>query len=149
MNPSAKPFGSYLRRALAKGLLGRAREQSGVATVEAAFVLPIFCSFCVGFFDVGRGMWIQTNLQYAVTDAARCAALGSPNCPDVPAYADSRMFGVSVGASTFTYTPNAACGNTGYTKGSKVTAEYTLQTMFLGFVPALNNIKLKASACRP
>lgn len=117
--------------------------------VEAAFVLPVLLLFVFGIVECGRAFWTQSSLQYAVTAAARCAAVSPSKCSNVPSYAASQAYGLSIPSSDFTYTAGTSCGNVGYTAGSQVTANYTFTSVVAGLLPQFASVPLTATACHP
>jgi Flp pilus assembly protein TadG len=125
------------------------RARNAAISIEVAFIIPVLVVFLLGIIEVGRALWIQTSLQYAVTVAARCASLGSSSCTNVPSYAASQAFGMSIPSGDFTYTSGASCGNAGYTAGSQVTANYTFNSVVGGLIRPLNSVPLTATACHP
>jgi Flp pilus assembly protein TadG len=52
----------------------RERRRSGVAAVEFAIVLPFLLLLLLGLWEVGRIIYVQSNLHSAARDAARLAA---------------------------------------------------------------------------
>ena len=62
---------------LARTLRTAAIACDGAAAVETALVLPVFLLCVFGISEIGRALWIQSTLQYAVEDAARCAAINT------------------------------------------------------------------------
>lgn len=133
-----------------RGFLSRLlRACRGNATVEAALILPVLLTFLMGAIEFGRAYWVQTSLQYAVNNAARCASLASTKCTDVPAYAASQVYGMTIPSNAFTYTAGADCGNSGYAAGYQVSASYTFRTVAARLLPQLGSIALTASACHP
>jgi Flp pilus assembly protein TadG len=128
------------------------RARGGATAVEMAFLLPVFMLFLLGICEFGRALWTQTALQFAVEAAARCAAVSPSLCTaaggstmDVPGYAASQAFGMTIPSSAFTYTQNAVCGvGTG---GSQVTASYLFDAVVPALVPV--NITLSAKSCHP
>ena len=112
-----------------------------------AFLLPIFFGFLLGIEEFGRALWTQTALQFAVEAAARCAAVSPSLCTDVPSYAASQAFGLSIPSSAFTYTPNAICGAVSVTSGAQVNASYAFQALVPQLVPV--NVTLSAKSCHP
>ena len=133
------------------------RASDGATAVEMAFILPVFLMFLLGICEFGRALWTQTALQFAVETAARCAAISPSLCiapggasMDIPAYAASQAFGMSIPASAFTYTPNATCGiasgSTG-SGGAQVTALYAFDAIVPKLVPVA--VTLSAKSCHP
>jgi Flp pilus assembly protein TadG len=132
--------------------------RDGAVAIEMAFLLPVFLLMLVGIEEFGRALWIQTSLQFACEKAARCAAVSPGQCTapggttiNVPAYAASQAFGVTVPASAFTYKANQICGtasSTG-TGGAEVDASYRFQSVAAGLLPSLASITLTAKSCHP
>jgi Flp pilus assembly protein TadG len=84
----------------------------GATLVEYALVLPAFLGLVLGLMQLGAMAWTQAALNYAVQDAARCAAVRPDLCgaaADVQAYAAARLTGMNVKASAFTVS-QLACG---------------------------------------
>jgi Flp pilus assembly protein TadG len=130
-------------------LAGLAKACDGAATVEAAVVLVPFLLLLFGMIEGGLLIWSQSTLQFAVEDAARCAAVNSSLCGDTAAiqsYAASRVVGLPVTAASFTVT-QPACGTP---TGAQVSIIYPYSSN--GFiVPKLFSgaINLNASSCHP
>jgi Flp pilus assembly protein TadG len=92
-----------------RGLLA-ARE--GAAAVETALLLPVLLLLLLGVIEFGRLAWTQTTLNFAVQEAARCAAVRPDLCgapAQTAAYAAARTGPLNIAASAFTVTPQA-CG---------------------------------------
>ena len=129
----------------------------GATAVEMAFLLPVFLLFLLGICEFGRALWTQTALQFAVEAAARCAAVSPSLCTapggstmDVPAYAASQAFGMSIPSTDFTYTPNATCGvgsGVSGAGGAEVDASYPFDALVPQLVPV--NVTLSAKSCHP
>ena len=141
------------------------RCRAGVTTIEMAILLPVFLAFLLGICEFARALWTQTALQFAVEAAARCAAISPSLCTasggsttDVPGYAATQVWALSIPSTAFTYTPNATCVAAAST-GAQVTASYA-------FAPVLNlasllttagasggsnllNVTLSAKSCHP
>src|SRR5258708_2601154 len=91
------------------------RASDGVETIEFAIISLTLFVFVLGIVEFGRLYWTQSELQYAVEEAARCATVscsatitgtGPGN------YAADQVFGVTVpagAASALTVSPS--CGN--------------------------------------
>lgn len=115
-------------------------DARGASAVEFALVLPAFVLLVLGSISAASLGFSIASLNYAVQDAARCAAIKSAAC-STPAktatYALSRYMGPSV-SPVFSYS-TAGCGNT-------VTATGTYS---LNLVPQFVNVPLSTSACHP
>ena len=140
------------------GLLSKVwRARDGATAVEMAFLLPVFMLFLLGICEFGRALWTQTALQFAVEAAARCAAVSPSLCTaaggtsmDVPGYAASQAFGMTIPSTAFTYTPNATCGVASGATGSggaQVTASYLFPAIVPALVPV--DVTLSAKSCHP
>lgn len=59
--------------------------QHGGAVIEAALAITVFFAMVVGVVDFGRVQFVRSNLQHAVSQSTRFAAIGSsledPNAP--------------------------------------------------------------------
>jgi Flp pilus assembly protein TadG len=94
--------------------LGRLwRCRTGGTAVEFAFVAPALLLLLLGIMEVGRLFWCDASLNYAVQQAARCAALQAPNspCPDQASIqANARQAYPQLATATFTVDQKAPCG---------------------------------------
>jgi Flp pilus assembly protein TadG len=122
-------------------VLGRFHADLGGATaLEFALVLPVFILLVFGSLSAATLGFSVASMNYAVEEAARCAAVKSTACltPSATAtYAKTRYMGPSI-SPVFTYTTDG-CGNT--VKGTA--------TFSLDLVPAFSNVPLSTSACYP
>jgi Flp pilus assembly protein TadG len=133
------------------------RARGGATAVEMAFLLPVFMLFLLGICEFGRALWTQTALQFAVEAAARCAAVSPSLCTaaggttmDVPGYAATQAFGMTIPSTAFTYTANATCGVASSSTGSggaQVTASYRFDAVVPQLVPV--DVTLSAKSCHP
>ncbi|MDB5474578.1 MAG: hypothetical protein JWP49_89 [Phenylobacterium sp.] len=92
-----------------RGLLA-ARE--GAAAVETALLLPALLLVLLGVMEFGRLAWTQTTLNFAVQEAARCAAVRPDLCgapAQIAAYAAGRTAPLNIAASAFIVTTQP-CG---------------------------------------
>jgi Flp pilus assembly protein TadG len=131
----------------ARSLLAIARDRGAATAIETALLLPVFLMLLLGISEFGRVLWTQTALQYAVGAAARCAAVTPSSCSDVPAYAATQAYGLSIPSGDFHYTASASCGVSGYTGGAKVTVSYPFTPMVPKLVPL--SVTLSAQSCHP
>ena len=119
--------------------------RQGVSAVEMAVVLPIFFIFLLGIVNFGLLLWTQASLSYAVQSAARCAAIGPPDCgspESVKTYAMNKYFGQSLGTDLFEYnSPGSGCGHT------VSTVDGLIYKMTIPFYDL--QIGLSATACFP
>lgn len=100
-------------RSLSKAKRSLARCDRGAAAVEFGLIAPALFLLLFGEIELGRMVWTQSSLHYAVQEAARCASVASASCdtPDaVAAYAAARIAKLGVAASAFTVTTQA-CGH--------------------------------------
>jgi Flp pilus assembly protein TadG len=116
------------------------KDQHGTTAVEMAFVLPPLVLLLLGSMEFARAIWIQSALNYAVEEAARCASNNPTTCGSASAitsFAASRS-GADFATSVFTVT-SPSCGN-------QVSASYPMQ-----FNIAFGNysMTLTAQACFP
>jgi Flp pilus assembly protein TadG len=122
-----------LARALAK-------NRSGNAVVELAFIAPAMLMFIFGIMEVGRVLWLQNALDYSVVETARCISNSPETCGSASlaeSFAASES-GAGFASSVFTAT-SASCGN-------KVTASYAVTLN----IPYVNwSTTLSSQACYP
>jgi len=116
--------------------------ERGAAAIEFAIILPILLLCVLGLIELGRAIWTQATLDYAVQAAARCAAVDRLTCgtaAHTQQYATTKAPGLSLPASVFTVT-TPPCG---------VQVAASLAFDFL--VPALlpYSQTLSATACFP
>ena len=138
-------FARALRRSRRLAALERADD--GATAVETALVLPLLLALFFGIIEVGHLVWTVCALNLAVEDAARCASVSNVSTPPatlcdtqthMQAYAVSRVWGMTVPASTFSLS-TPACGY-------QVNASYPF-TPIISYVPL--SLTLSASACFP
>lgn len=116
------------------------RDRGGAAAVEMALVLPAFVLLATGSVGVTTFAFSVASLNFAVQDAARCAAVKTTVCTNsstVSTYGQSRYVGLPISPS-FTYS-TSPCAHT-------VTATGTLS---FNIIPQLSNIPVRATACYP
>jgi Flp pilus assembly protein TadG len=119
------------------------RDERGATALEFAILAPVFFLLIFGIIAVGLLFWTQVGLQHGAEMAARCASINTTLCPNgnptaITNYAMRQAFGLSLPASTFTYS-TPPCGN-------QVSATYTFV-----FPDILNQspLTLTAQACFP
>jgi Flp pilus assembly protein TadG len=113
-------------------------DRSGASAVEFAIILPVFILLVLGSISAATLIFSISSLNYAVEDAARCAAVNKTLCSDgvsTANYALSKYVGPPI-TPVFTYS-KTGCGNT-----VTATGVYTMD-----LVPQLSQIPVKASAC--
>ena len=123
--------------------VGFRSDSRGATAVEFAILAPLFFLCIFGVMGFGLLFWTQAGLQHGAEMAARCASINATLCPtsnpsSITSYAAQQAFGLSLPASTFSYSA-PSCGN-------QVNATYvfTLPTI-LNFSP----VTLTAQACFP
>lgn len=117
-------------------------DSTGSAVVESALVLPLLFAFGFGMVEVGRALWTQNSLQFAVEDAARCAAINTVVCGTTTAiktYAAGRVNVAAITASDFTVSAPAC--------GKKVSVSYPFESLVPDLVPV--SVTLTAQSCHP
>jgi Flp pilus assembly protein TadG len=125
-----------------RGALGRLIEdRRGAVALEFALVAPCLCLAIFGSMEIGRMVWTQASLNYAVEEAARCASVTPSVCgtSDQTASYAAGVIATGVTADAFTGT-TAACGH-------QVSASYAYQFIATGLFSAAPT--LTASACYP
>jgi Flp pilus assembly protein TadG len=130
---------SVARRRTRRGLL---RDDQGTAAVELAVGGMVFVMLLFGALEFGRLFWTLASLQFAVEQAARCAAINATSCTTSSAtqtYAAGRVFGQTVASSVFTVS-HPTCGT-----------QVSASLPFSFIVPHLfpYTITLSTQSCRP
>lgn len=118
------------------------RSDHGSSAVEFAMVAPFLIAMLFGVFEFGRALWIQSLLDYAVEQAARCATINTTTCSSASAiatYAAQQTSPLNLPASTFTAS-TPACGN-------KVQASYPFTFVASGLFPYA--VTLTSQSCFP
>ena len=121
------------------------RDERGATALEFAILAPVFFLLIFGIIAFGMLFWTQVGLQHGAEMAARCASINTTLCPNgnqsaVTNYAMQQALGLSLPASTFTYsTPPPPCGN-------QVSAIYTF---VFPDILNLSPLTLTALACFP
>ena len=116
------------------------RDHAGAAAVEFALVVPAFLMLLIGVMELGRLMWTQNALHYAVEEAARCSAVDTNICSSTStaqSFAAGRS-GLAFATSVFTVTKTSC--------GWQVSASYPF--LFVGFLSEYS-VTLHAQACYP
>jgi hypothetical protein len=87
-------------------------DRTGATAIEAGLLLPLLFALVFGAIEIGRLAWMRNALEFAVSEAARCAVIGSAPCDTsagVAAYAASRISATAVPAAAFAHEA-ADCG---------------------------------------
>ena len=119
------------------------RDERGATALEFAILAPVFFLLIFGIIAFGLLFWTQVGLQHGAEMAARCASINTTLCPNsnpsaITGYATNQALGLSLPASTYSYSTQA-CGN-------QVSATYTFVFLeILNFSP----LTLTAQACFP
>jgi Flp pilus assembly pilin Flp len=123
--------------------LGRfLRDRHGGAAVEMALVFPLLCLMILGGIETGWMLWSTSTLNFAVEEAARCAAVDATNCgstTNIQGVAVGKAMGLGMSASDFTVT-SPACGK-------RVAATYVFH--FLMPFSTDFNVSIPAASCYP
>lgn len=127
-------------------------ERDGAAAAEMALVLPGVLFLLLGTIYLSMVTYAFTNLNSAVSDAARYASVTTaatgtntdPGSTAVITYAKSRYKGPTT-TPTFTYSTAGACGSSG-ANGHAVTGTSSFP-LFYGF--GSKTVALNATACFP
>jgi Flp pilus assembly protein TadG len=119
------------------------RDERGATALEFAILAPVFFLLIFAIIAFGLMFWTQVGLQHGAEMAARCASINATLCPTsnpsaITKYATQQALGLSLPASTFTYS-TPACGN-------QVSASYTFQ---FPDILNLDPLTLTAQACFP
>jgi len=118
-------------------------DERGTTALEFALTAPAFFLFLFGIIGLGLMFWTQIGLQHGAEMAARCASINTSLCPNnnpsaITNYAMQQAYGLSLPATTFTYSTQA-CGN-------QVNANYTFA---LPDILNVGPLTLTAQACFP
>ncbi len=130
---------TYRRMGLLRRLM---RDRRGNVGVEFALVAPALCMVIYGAMEFGRMAWTQSALNFAVEEAARCAAITPTTCgtsSQTATYAANEIATGYVPASAFTGS-TATCGH-------QVTASYAYPFVATGLFSMTPT--LTATACYP
>lgn len=123
-------------------------DDSGVAAVELALVLPILLVLVFGIIDFGRMLNAQITLTQAAREGARWAALGQSGVP-------ARVTAAAPGLNPAPTTTVTACpANPSVGQNATVTASYTFSFVtpvgaimqLLGSGPQAGTVNLTSTA---
>lgn len=117
--------------------------------MEFAIVASVLVVILVMVIEVGLMSWTRSALQAAAASAARCAALGSTDCPSTTNYTVTAvqrwLFANVVTASNVTVQTNVACNTA---PGKYVVVTITATNWVGAVLPTpLTRPMLTASAC--
>ncbi|HLZ66521.1 MAG TPA: TadE family protein [Aliidongia sp.] len=119
------------------------RDRRGGPAVQMALILPVLVVTLFGIIEMGRLMWTESALHYAVSQAARCRSVDAFNCgTDAAAksYAVTKSIYVNVGVGNFTV---GTC-----TGGKQVSAAYTFTSTLL-LLPSAFTVNVNPHSCYP
>jgi Flp pilus assembly protein TadG len=106
------------------------RPRRGQAVLESALLLPVFLLVVFGVLDLGRIVFLQTQLENAVREGARAGQVMQPFSETTVRTRVTSQAGLA--GANVTATCSASCGY-----GSTVTVTATLPvTVVVGLVPA-------------
>jgi Flp pilus assembly protein TadG len=128
-----------ITRRLARRLLG---DRHGGAALEMALLFPFLSLMILGGIDAGWMLWSASTLDFAVEEAARCAAVDATNCATAANVQDTavgKAMGLGMSAADFTVT-TPACGK-------QVAATYVFH--FLMPFSTNFNVSIPATSCYP
>lgn len=107
-----------------------------------ALLFPLLSLMILGAIDAGWMLWSASTLDFAVEEAARCAAVDATNCgttANVQGVAVGKAMGLGMSAGDFTIT-STACGK-------KVAATYVFH--FLRPFTTNFDVSIPATSCYP
>ena len=123
------------------------RARGGATAVEFGIILPALLLLLLGIAEAGRAYWMQSALNFATEEAARCAVIQATapaplrapcdNATDTAAYAAAKAPQLQLTGANFTVNTASACG-------ALVTAQMSYQFLML---PAFKGLTLQARAC--
>ena len=97
------------RRSAAEAGPRGVRRESGVALIEAAFVLPILLVLCIGMLDFGRAFHMKSLLDQAAREGVRVAVVTTPDADLVASRIGSVLAGSGVAPTSISVVgPDAA-----------------------------------------
>lgn len=140
-----------------RGFLG---DRRGAAAVEFALVIVPLILFLFGTIEFARLMWTRQSMKSLAVTAARCVGILEPHCVSGAAYNETATknfiigraasFGVRLAASNITVTTSASSADCGITGFSRVSINYTFNTVAPKLITRLaGGSALTASACFP
>jgi len=119
-------------------------NDDGAIALEFALVVPVFLLLVLGIFGLALILWTENSIQYAVEQAARCAAVDATDCGTAAAVRDATIAwagGVPLAATDVTVNLAATCA--AGQSGKAVAVRHTI-TYFV-FV----DVNTAAEACYP
>ena len=127
-----------------------AAQRRATTAVEFGFVGSMMLLLTFGTIDLGMLLWTKSAMQSTAAIAARCAAISSPLCTDVPSYAATLANGWimpgAVSASNVQLSSVTTCNSaTGTFEQVTITASFWANVLPWPF----HGQTLTASACYP
>lgn len=125
-------------------------DQSGVAAIEIAIVLPVLVLFIWGIFQLGIAFHANAGMQHALGEGARLATLcidpnpntgcGTPTNDEIKQRISQKVFGTHVGTFSTPTVTDAADGS----NYKDLSVTFTMPTDFLLFKgPSVNLTQTK------
>jgi hypothetical protein len=112
------------------------RSRRAISTIEFAILAAVLIPLTSSIIELGLLLWTQTAIQSVASLTARCAAISSPQCTNVPAYAvtlsNNWTLSGAINTGNVTVTATATCN----------TASGTFQTVSIT-VPVWSKMVLK------
>ncbi|WP_396592612.1 TadE/TadG family type IV pilus assembly protein [Brevundimonas sp. R86498] len=130
---------------------GLLRDRRGATAVEFAMVAPLLIAVILMVIEGNRFLWTSQAIQEAASHAARCVAIGSPDCDtdvEASAFALQRAatMGITVPASGVAIARNQTCY--GVADMSRVNLDLAFNSPIANIVPAFPE-RVTAEACFP
>lgn len=116
----------------------------GGAAIEMAFILPVMVMMLFGIIELGRLMWAESVLHYAVAEAARCRSIDTANCGTdalAQSYAATNAYFMSLAAADF------AVGTC--TGGKQVSITYAFSSTLFTLLPGAFTVSVHPVSCYP
>lgn len=120
----------------------KALDSRGVASIEFAFVFPVFLLMVFGIIEISRLIWWQVSLERATAVASRCGGVAAPDCKtfaQIAAKAANSAPGLPLVTSQFTVVEESC--------GIRVSANVTFE--FVTGLIGIPDRPLKAKFCHP
>ena len=132
-------------------------DQAGGTAVEFSLVITTMFTLLFGVTEYGWYMWTANALEQTAIQAARCVGVLNSNCASGAAYSSARSvsyvqsvastYGITVPNAGVTVTNATTCA--GASNFSKVTINYTFQTLVPNLVTGLSSVAMTQAACFP
>ena len=120
------------------------RDCRGSAAIEMTLVLPVLVMLIFGILELGRLMFAETVLHYAVAETARCRAIDTNNCgtdAEAKTYAVNLAYFMGMTSSDFSV---GTCTN-----GEKVSTTYTFGSYLFTLLPTEFTVNVNPVSCYP